>query len=141
MKKLLLYLSFTFYLCFLFYLLFFSHYRRSVEGILAYNLIPFKTIDGYFSVFSGLSLTDQFVGNIVAFIPFGFLIVFLITRLTFGSTLILTFLLSLCMECLQIGFRVGAFDVDDLLLNTLGGVIGFVCALPFRTKKIEVDLE
>lgn len=38
----------------------------------------------------------------------------------------MTFLLSLFIECIQLIFRVGSFDVDDLILNTLGGVIGYI---------------
>ncbi|MEI3265755.1 MAG: VanZ family protein [Frisingicoccus sp.] len=38
----------------------------------------------------------------------------------------MTFLLSLFIECIQLIFRVGSFDVDDLILNTLGGLIGYV---------------
>ncbi|WP_226671442.1 VanZ family protein [Metabacillus litoralis] len=139
--KLLVYISFFAYLCFLLYLLFFSHYRQSVEGVIAYNLVPFTTIQGYFSTFTGFSLTDQFIGNILAFLPFGFLIVFIIPRSSLMRILIYTFVLSFGIECLQILFRVGAFDVDDLLLNTVGGVIGYVFSLLFQTKKIEVDLE
>lgn len=30
------------------------------------------------------------------------------------------------MECFQLVTRVGSFDVDDMLLNTLGGVIGYI---------------
>ena len=34
--------------------------------------------------------------------------------------------LSLCVEVLQLLTRVGSFDVDDIFLNTIGGVLGFV---------------
>ncbi|MFR0987140.1 MAG: VanZ family protein [Frisingicoccus sp.] len=39
----------------------------------------------------------------------------------FFRVLGLTFLLSLFIECIQLIFKVGSFDVDDLILNTLGG--------------------
>ncbi len=41
-------------------------------------------------------------------------------------TLFYSFGLSLCVETFQILTRVGSFDVDDLLLNTLGGVLGYI---------------
>ena len=34
--------------------------------------------------------------------------------------------MSLTVEILQLILRVGSFDVDDLLLNTLGGALGYV---------------
>src|SRR5687768_10622336 len=115
------------YLFLLSYLLFFSQYRHSVEGLLSYNLVPFKTLVGYFSTFEGLSITDQFIGNVIAFVPFGFLLPLIASRLrSFTLMLRSTFIFSLLIEIAQLLFQVGAFDVDDLFLNTLGGVIGFL---------------
>jgi len=41
-----------------------------------------------------------------------------VTALGFG--------LSLLVESIQLVFKVGSFDVDDMLLNTFGGVIGYI---------------
>ncbi|MGM0875074.1 MAG: VanZ family protein [Bacillota bacterium] len=115
------------YLFLLSYLLFFSQYRHSVEGFLTYNLVPFKTIVGYFSTLDGLSITDQFIGNVLAFVPFGFLLPLIVSRLgSFTFMLGSTFVFSLLVEITQLQLQVGVFDVDDLFLNTLGGVIGFL---------------
>jgi glycopeptide antibiotics resistance protein len=38
----------------------------------------------------------------------------------------LTFELSLCIEMVQLLSKVGSLDVDDLILNTLGGVVGYI---------------
>ena len=38
----------------------------------------------------------------------------------------LQFWSELFVECFQLVTRVGSFDVDDMLLNTLGGVIGYI---------------
>lgn len=118
---------FVSYLSLLCYLLFLSAYRVSVNGLLTYNLVPFKTIVGYFAHFTHLSLTDQFVGNILAFVPFGFFLPLLSIRLRSSFILIvgLTFGSSLLVEVIQFFTRVGAFDVDDLLLNTIGGIVGY----------------
>ena len=37
-----------------------------------------------------------------------------------------TFGLSLAIELIQLVSKVGSFDVDDLMLNTLGGVLGYL---------------
>jgi len=41
--------------------------------------------------------------------------------------LILSFLLTLSIETIQLVFKVGSFDVDDMFLNTLGGIAGYIC--------------
>lgn len=124
--------TFLFYICFLsyfsllLYLLFFSGYRQSVEGEIAYNLVPFRTIGAYFRSFDGFTLTDPFIGNILAFLPFGFFLPILWRMVdSVYKAVLWAFFLSLSVEGSQFLFRVGAFDVDDLLLNTLGGGLGF----------------
>ena len=37
------------------------------------------------------------------------------------------FLLSLLAESIQLSARVGSFDVDDVLLNTCGTLLGYLC--------------
>ena len=39
--------------------------------------------------------------------------------------MLLGFSFSLLVECTQLVTRVGTFDVDDLMLNTLGGCLGY----------------
>lgn len=126
-----IYLCFVMYIGILFYLLFFSAYRKSVGGLISYNLIPLQTIGQYFYSFDGLGLTDQFLGNLLAFAPFGFLLPFILI-VTFTRVLGYSFLLSLSVEIAQFIFRVGAFDVDDLILNVAGGGFGFLGYLIIR---------
>ena len=38
-----------------------------------------------------------------------------------------TFLFTLSIETLQLVTRVGVFDVDDLMMNTFGGLAGWIC--------------
>lgn len=39
--------------------------------------------------------------------------------------LLLSFFVTMCIECTQLVTRLGVFDVDDLLMNTLGGLMGY----------------
>ena len=41
--------------------------------------------------------------------------------------------ISLCIELLQLPFRVRASDIDDLILNTLGVIIGYGLYVSVRT--------
>ncbi|MBO1000044.1 VanZ family protein [Bacillus sp. SD075] len=90
------------------------------------NFIPFKTM---FINVQSLSWHDlsNLVGNIALFIPFGVFLVLLSKNKGMSSigVLALSLSLSLYLECLQIVFSIGIFDVDDLMLNTSGGVLGY----------------
>lgn len=125
-------LAFLAYLLLLAYLLFFSStYGRTVEMGYRYNLTPFLEIRrglkhietvGYRYVLVNIA------GNVVAFMPFGFLLP-LITERKMNTIKVFFFslLLTICAESLQLVSRTGAFDVDDLILNTIGGVLGYWC--------------
>ena len=43
------------------------------------------------------------------------------------NTVMFGFVFSLMLETLQLVFKVGSFDVDDMLLNTLGAAAGYLC--------------
>ena len=62
----------------------------------------------------------------MGFIPFGMLLpVLRKRRMRFGKVFLLSFELSLVIEVSQLILRVGSCDVDDMILNTLGGCIGY----------------
>ncbi len=65
-------------------------------------------------------------GNVIIFMPFGFFMPMASKYRSFLVTLFGSFGLSLCVETFQFFSRVGSFDVDDLLLNTIGGVAGYL---------------
>jgi len=120
-------------------LIVFSNHRR-LDAIISYitfkdisfrlrsiNLIPFKTITFY--LFADISLgyrIENLAGNIIGFMPFGFILPVLSKRFfKFKTITLATFSLSLTYETLQLLFGFGSFDVDDLILNTLGGILGY----------------
>ena len=95
-----------------------------------YNLVPFQEIIRfvkYRDYIDFFSVIVNLFGNVVAFMPFGALIRWVINRkVRWYQAVLYTFLFSLCVELLQLVAKVGVFDVDDLILNTLGGMIGFL---------------
>ena len=122
---------FILYFTVLFYFLFFSEElgRTYSERTYHYNLVPFKEIGRFIRYHKRLgngTVLLNIVGNVAAFVPFGiFLPVFSTRCRKFWFTAYYSFELSLLVELLQLVAKVGSFDVDDLLLNTLGGIIGF----------------
>lgn len=122
---------FLLYVGFLIYFLFIAEWygRTEVAEEYRYNLELFREIRrfltyreelGAFTVFANLC------GNILIFVPYGFFISMASRTRGFFKTLFCSMGLSLCVEFVQLITRVGSFDVDDILLNTVGGVIGYI---------------
>lgn len=89
------------------------------------NYLPFQFVQDYLhpSTSRGVVLKN-ILGNLALFIPLGILLPALFKKLTFGKTVLLGFLTSLGFEILQYIVGLGATDIDDLLLNTLGCLAG-----------------
>lgn len=100
-----------------------------IQNIKAANLIPiFTTYDAIFNLDRSVALysIDIVFYNIIAFVPFGMMVPLLFSKInTWKRAAASTFLLSLSFELLQIITTFGVFDIDDILLNTLGGMIGY----------------
>lgn len=127
---------FVLYVIAIVYFLLLSDIYGRVEGYTDYrcNLIPFYEITRFWkcAVNGGsIAFKDIFInlaGNIAAFVPFGALIRWVRNQKTnFGTAVLYTLLFSLCIESIQLVTKVGVFDVDDLILNTCGGAIGYGC--------------
>ena len=123
---------FILYLALLAYFMFFSEEfgRTDADREYAYNLVLFREISRYFLYYDRLGFTlfmINIVGNVAAFMPFGFILPVISRRSRrWYNTVMFGFLFSLTLETLQLVFRVGSFDVDDMVLNTLGASLGFV---------------
>ncbi|MNO28466.1 VanZ like family protein [compost metagenome] len=110
-------------------------------GTLQYNLVPFRTVSLYFNLDNGLPLISRLVnllGNVVVFIPFGFLSPLAMTRpISWFRISLFAVPCILLLECLQMLLHVGSFDIDDLLLNMLGVWTGYGLfrVISFRSNK------
>ena len=140
-KKSLYVVLFAAYLILLFYFLFFSEGlgRASTEAEYRYNLTLFREIKRFIEYRHVLGYKAVFlnvVGNVIAFMPFGFLLPPLMNYKTnWFVTTIWAFLFSLFVETIQLFFRLGSFDVDDMLLNTIGGLLGYIICILLKGTK------
>ena len=122
------------YGCVVLYFVLFSDRLGRVEGYSTYryNLVPFQEIRR-FIVYRDYVSTEAFflnlIGNLLVFFPVGMLVpLWRATKKTGCIRIILyTFLFTLSIETLQLVTRVGVFDVDDLMMNTFGGLAGWIC--------------
>ncbi len=120
-------LLFILYLLYLLYLTLFSpffgrgYFRRSV------NFVPLRTVQQYMS--GNLPIWIAIVnllGNVAAFMPMGFLLPMVWKKAAgLGKCLLICAGVSFIIEAAQYVFGVGSADIDDLLLNTVGGLAGY----------------
>lgn len=114
---------------------YFAHqYSRKVikDGWKHANLKPFSTISLFYR---SKRLREEYKynnigGNIIGFVPLGILLpaLFLFFR-SFWKILTGGFLLSLLFEVTQLLTGLGSFDVDDIILNTTGAIVGYILFL------------
>ncbi len=96
------------------------------------NLVPFRTVGDLLGRESSTKAVRQIGGNIGLLLPLGAVLPVLVPRLRSASALALGALAAtLCIETLQYaatraGMISRAFDVDDLMLNLAGAMLGWL---------------
>lgn len=92
-------------------------YLNGINLSFTINFIPFSDLANNFI---------QYILNLILFIPFGFLLPFLWTKYQkFQTTFLSGLLFSMSIEISQL-FCFRTTDIDDLLMNTLGTIIGYI---------------
>lgn len=93
------------------------------------QLIPFKTITFYISRVQAVHdwFFKNLAANIIMFIPYGLLSPVFVKegKNVFLKVLVTGCLLSIFIEVLQYVMAIGQCDIDDVILNVLGVLIGF----------------
>ena len=118
----------------LFVVLFFD---RSVKEEYQYNLVFLDEIKRYVRYREQVGdwiFLRNILGNVVGFIPMGALWPYVFPKMRNPILVTLVcFEWSLVIEVTQLYFKIGSFDVDDLLLNTAGGLVGCILYYMIRT--------
>lgn len=111
-------------LFFIIYIVFLAYIVTSKQIIyFESNFTPFQEILRY--DFASPLFFKNIIGNILLFIPLGFLIAYKLNIKHFYSIILLSLYFSVCIESIQL--IIGrVFDIDDILLNTIGGIIGYL---------------
>ena len=104
------------------------------------NLVPFQTLREQFAMlqanglhsFDGLKMVLNLAANLFIFLPLPLLLRWNFKKIRWWQSLLVVFCSSLLIEVIQYPLH-RSCDVDDLLVNTLGGLLGcFVCAAAVR---------
>lgn len=99
------------------------------------NFVPFRTIlpqafGGGNRLTAGLNLA----GNILPFIPIGLLVPMVWRNMKWPDALAVSVAVGCLMEGMELFFRVGVFDVDDILLNAFGVMLGYWVGMKLRSR-------
>lgn len=129
--------GFVFYMAILLYVTLFRYQIRS-DALFEItnqniNLIPFVELlsiwENDISVF-----IYNVLGNILWFIPFG-LFMKKLTKYSSIKIILIALILSTSIEFLQFILHVGTCDIDDIILNTIGSVVGVISFIIMKRVK------
>lgn len=107
-------------------------YNRNFGVEYTNNIVPFRMI--YYILKSETlgGMIYQIGGNLAMLFPLGYLIPMMTDKkIDLKKILLIMFCITFCIESMQfligkiINFNYRCFDVDDMILNTLGGVFGY----------------
>ena len=104
------------------------------------NLDPFHTIGNYWTVAKRMDFSPIFyhcvinlAGNVLLFVPIGYFLPRLWSSLRKFFPFLLTCVLAVTLvELLQLVTLLGSLDVDDLILNLFGMIVGYLCFIIFK---------
>jgi len=124
-----LYILFLMYSCLMLWEVFIGPYR-SHSNVRRYNLYPFKTIAEFIlnaDHYSSETIFINLTANIITFVPLGFFTSLFFKKLKKLTPMLLTSIIIITIiELGQFILRVGVLDIDDIILNTIGCIIGFI---------------
>jgi len=93
------------------------------DSSMRYSLMP-EGIPLHFPMGRDFKIWFFELGNFAAFIPFG-IVIPLLFRSNFIRFITLFILSITILEIVQMVSRLGSFDIDDIIINTLGAAVGF----------------
>lgn len=88
-----------------------------------YNIMPFTEMTRY--TFGSNLFMLNVVGNILAFIPFGYFVSYYVKPKKAFVPMLVSIIISTTVEFIQL-FIGRSFDVDDIILNVLGSILGYL---------------
>lgn len=102
-------------------------YLKDTENWINYNIIPLKSIKIQLKYMNQTWAALNILANIILFVPYGFLLPFTYKKFNnFIKCISVIFISVLIIELFQLITILGSFDVDDIILNLMGSIVGFI---------------
>ena len=109
-----------------------SYYRYEIDVFASYRKL-FENFDTY--------VFKQIILNLLMLIPIGFLLCVIIkSKFKYLCAMVMSLLLTTVVEVLQFVSRCGTFEVDDLINNMIGAVIGIAIYAVLKSLNIKRDV-
>jgi glycopeptide antibiotics resistance protein len=105
-----------------------SNKAQKAMGYWNLERIPFRTISSSIDSYIRVGMVPSsinLIANIAVFVPLGYLIPFVVGRPSFIKTFIISFAIILGIEIIQFATFLGSADIDDVILNLVGCVMGY----------------
>lgn len=100
--------------------------ERIHQGNWGVNIIPFRTIKNYINYSASFHIFSNIIGNILIFMPLAYMLIYLYEPLRDLKKFMITLtLISFFIEFFQF-FMGRSVDIDDIILNLLGGLIAYL---------------
>lgn len=127
------------YIVILIYLLFLE---REIDPEVGVNYEPFYSFKMFYPLLKSDYMPYRYLafenlfGNILMFIPMGFYLPSLFKKQKNFLIMLLTVIcISTSIECIQFFTKLGTSDIDDIILNVFGAIIGYIFYLIVKGKK------
>ena len=109
-------------------------YRTSIDNR-GFNLKPLWS---YKAILEGQQyILPEIVMNITVFVPIGFFVSVLLKKMRLSQILLVGLFISITIECLQFILKKGFCEVDDIIHNTLGCLIGYIISVPLKLGRVK----
>ncbi len=117
-----------------------TNYGRRLIGYTTYNLIPFKTLFGYWANFDSRQFLVNVIGNIIILMPMQYLILRIFNIKKFSINVLISIMIGFFLELFQFITKRGVFDIDDIILYVIGtSIMYFLYDLVINKKKININ--
>lgn len=130
---------FVVYIVILIYLLFLE---REIDPEVGVNYEPFYSFKMFYPLLKSDYMPYRYLafenlfGNILMFIPMGFYLPSLFKKQKKFLVMLLTVIcISTSIECIQFFTKLGTTDIDDIILNVFGAIIGYIFYLIVKGKE------
>ena len=97
----------------------------------AINMVPFHSIRENLS-YGHSPVSWDMLYNMVMFVPFGIVYCYYQKTFCIYNAIGLSFLTTFLIEASQFVFKTGVVDIDDLMINTMGSLVGIFLYTVFR---------
>ena len=117
-----------------------TNFGRNLVGVITYNLIPFKTLFGYWAFFDSRNFMINIIGNIVILMPMQYLILRIFNIKKFSINILISILIGFSLELFQFITKRGVFDIDDIFLYLIGtSIMYFLYDIVINKRKVNIN--